>query len=655
LAAPLLSTSLRGPCRSSVWTSEGEVGKFPSGPGARDEVMKETTGDFPTRQCQDRYQHLLFLNWLWRASKRSRRPLTSHPLAKPGSSLYNGNYRSFFVALGAVKDQLLTQDRYLHEHRAWFVREIRLPPPTSSFFRATEPSSLFRTTALPAPSIGSMVSSRRIDQTSKNKQYADVVKHGDSLITEIQKYSQAVRLRRTHPVSRPEPQVLNVDNINQHVRDAKRVRGELAVKAETCRQRLLDGDKSLPFESVIFADIGNPQQLDQKPITFFRQVLSLVENPSLLENPEVLKESLGYKQDVIDGPGLSANMQSVGAYITARVRRGFVTASPSSLRSVMASLPTPQDLFLTAGASSGVSTILSVICNDPNAGVLVPIPQYPLYTASLTLLNATAFLTSSRRRRHRGTDINAILKSIEDAKAAGTDVHTIVMINPGNPTGTSLSPNDIKQVLNVAAKESLVVITDDIPNERFQGRKEKPGKYNNVELVSLHSISKGMVGECGHRGGYFELAGFDPLVHEQIYKLVSIGCDRRSSHKGEPSFELYQKEYNGIKKVLTSATFPCSTPSSVEGVELQEPQGAMYLFPVSPPAKAVEAAKAEGRAADEFYCLALLDATGVCVIPGSGFGQKDNAFHFRTTFLAPAPTGLSASSSFRAEFMDKYR
>ena len=82
----------------------------------------------------------------------------------------------------------------------------------------------------------------------------------------------------------------------------------------------------------------------------------------------------------------------------------------------------------------------------------------------------------------------------------------------------------------------------------------------------------------------------------------------------------------------------------------------MYLFPtIHLPAKAVEAAKAEGRAADEFYCLALLEDTGVCVVPGSGFGQKDNTFHFRTTFLAPGTDWAERIVKFHAEFMDKYR
>ena len=52
-------------------------------------------------------------------------------------------------------------------------------------------------------------------------------------------------------------------------------------------------------------------------------------------------------------------------------------------------------------------------------------------------------------------------------------------------------------------------------------QQKEPGAYDHVELASLNSVSKGMVGECGHRAGYFELVGWDPEVQAQIYKLVS--------------------------------------------------------------------------------------------------------------------------------------
>lgn len=110
---------------------------------------------------------------------------------------------------------------------------------------------------------------------------------------------------------------LNFDNINPHVKAAKyAVRGELAVRSEEYRAKISKGEgKDLPFDSVIAANIGNPQQLDQKPITFFRQVASLLENPLLLEHDDVLINSLGYKSDVIErARWLLKEVKSVGAY-----------------------------------------------------------------------------------------------------------------------------------------------------------------------------------------------------------------------------------------------------------------------------------------------------------------------------------------------------
>ena len=82
----------------------------------------------------------------------------------------------------------------------------------------------------------------------------------------------------------------------------------------------------------------------------------------------------------------------------------------------------------------------------------------------------------------------------------------------------------------------------------------------------------------------------------------------------------------------------------------------MYLFPsITLPQKAIDAANAKGIAPDAFYCLNLLDNTGVCVVPGSGFGQKEGTFHFRTTFLAPGTGWVSRITSFHKKFMDEYR
>jgi len=188
--------------------------------------------------------------------------------------------------------------------------------------------------------------------------------------------------------------------------------------------------------------------------------------------------------------------------------------------------------------------------------------------------------------------------------ADGIDVRAIVVINPGNPTGASLSESDIESIIDFAAQERLVVIADEVYQTNvFIGKfhsfksvlrsmqKAKPEKYDYVELASLHSISKGMVGECGHRGGYFELCGFDPEVVEQIYKFVSISLCApvigqclvelmvNPPKEGEPSYELYKKEYDGIFAGLQKrATALYEAFSQMEGVECGEPQVSLSVL-----------------------------------------------------------------------------
>ncbi|PHH90600.1 hypothetical protein CDD83_3206 [Cordyceps sp. RAO-2017] len=507
-----------------------------------------------------------------------------------------------------------------------------------------------------------------------------------SAVAPSRQFCPTAQLRQAQPrlVRQQSTMRLTVDSINPNVRRAEyAVRGELAVKSEQFRAQLARGEAGLPFKQVISANIGNPQQLDQKPITFFRQVCSLLENPELLKEEEVLVERLGYKTDVVErAKWLLKHVGSIGAYSAS-------SGVPAIKESIAAFLERrdgfpadPAHIYLSAGASSGVNTLLNVICADKSSGVLVPIPQYPLYTATLSLLNATCVPYNLDESKAWGTDLATIEAAHAKAKAEGVDVRCIVIINPGNPTGASLSEADVRAVLDFASREKLVVMADEVYQTNvFVGRfhsfkgvlramqRESPGRYDALELASLHSVSKGMVGECGHRGGYFELVGFDPDVEANIYKFVSIMLCApvvgqclvelmvNPPKPGDPSHALYDREYRAIHDGLRDRAAALHDAfARMEGVDCAPPQGAMYLFPtIRLPPRAVAAAAAEGRPADDFYCLRLLEATGICVIPGSGFGQADGTLHFRTTFLAPGTEWVGSIVKFHKEFMDQYR
>ena len=315
---------------------------------------------------------------------------------------------------------------------------------------------------------------------------------------------------------------------------------------------------------------------------------------------------------------------------------------------------------------------------------MIPVPQYPLYTATLSLLNATPVPYYLNESRSWSTDINHLREEVARAKGNGIDLKCIVVINPGNPTGGSLRSEEISAVIDLAKKENLVVMADEVyqtnvfaPNKFVSFKKvlaeameKSPGEgYDTVHLVSLHSTSKGMVGECGHRGGYFELVNFSAEVKAQIYKLVSIslcppvigqalvGLMVDPPRPGSTSYARYQEEYNSIFNTLkTRAQALYEAFQRMEGVKCNPPQGSMYLFPtITLSEKLIQRAEKEGKKPDEWYCFKMLDATGVCVVPGSGFGQKKGEWHFRTTFLAGGSNWIDRIVSFHQQLFDEFR
>jgi len=192
-----------------------------------------------------------------------------------------------------------------------------------------------------------------------------------------------------------------------------------------------------------------------------------------------------------------------------------------------------------------------------------------------------------------------------------------------------------------------------------------------VQLASFHSTSKGFTGECGRRGGYVELVGFDEAVRAELYKLASISlCSNIGGQlmmalmtnppkPGEPSHAQYVSERDGILASLKRrATKLVAALRTLPGVTCEAPEGALYVFPqIRVPRGAVAAAAAQGKAPDLYYSLALLDATGVVVVPGSGFGQVDGTFHFRSTILPPESdmdAVIERISAFHRDFMAKY-
>ena len=192
-----------------------------------------------------------------------------------------------------------------------------------------------------------------------------------------------------------------------------------------------------------------------------------------------------------------------------------------------------------------------------------------------------------------------------------------------------------------------------------------------VEMISFHSVSKGFIGECGIRGGYFELYNLADEIKSNLYKLASISlCSNTHGQlsvglmvnpppEGTKSNEEYVKERDAtLSSLKRRATKLEAALNALPGISCQPLTGAMYAFPnVALPAGAIAAADAAGKAADVFYALEVLQQTGIVMVPGSGFGQKGGTWHFRTTFLPPEDKMdgvIERFSEFHKGFMAKY-
>ena len=402
-----------------------------------------------------------------------------------------------------------------------------------------------------------------------------------------------------------------------------------------------------------------------------------------------------FPKDVIErARELYAEIGSIGAYshsqgipiIRKNVARFIERKSrvPSRLLNLTTRLErdgypaNPAHIFLTAGASAGVSLLISMLLNSRKAGILIPIPQYPLYTATLAQHGGVPIPYYLEEKTDWGTVPADLEKSITKAISEGTEPRALVVINPGNPTGALLGEGTMKKLISICDKYNLTLLADEVYQDNLHQREKHPftsfkkilrEMQSPVPVFSFHSISKGVSGECGRRGGYFECANVSDDVLALIYKMVSVGlcppvsgqvgvdCLVRPPGPGEESYDLWLKETGAIHKVLAVRTKRMAERlNALDGVSCVDSPGALYLFPkLELPPKAVEAAKKAGKAPDAFYCVAMLDETGICTVPGSGFGQKAGESHYRLTCLCDGVDEyVGKLERFHKSFMAKY-
>jgi aspartate/methionine/tyrosine aminotransferase len=449
--------------------------------------------------------------------------------------------------------------------------------------------------------------------------------------------------------------MITTDHLNRNAVEAEyAVRGPIVQRAQELEEQ---------GRRIIYCNIGNPQALKQKPLTYLRQVLSLLEYPEVLNHPETRAlfppDIVARVREILrrHPHGTGAYSQSPGIPFIRQAVADFITRRDA--------IPADREhIILTDGASKGVQAVITALLRGANDGFLIPIPQYPLYSASLTLFGGKKIGYHLDESRQWELNAATLAESYDAAVRDGIHPVAMVVINPGNPTGAVLSAENIRMVIGFARRHGLAIIADEVyqenvyhPGLRFVSfaRTMVEMGEKDVTLFSLHSVSKGFLGECGHRGGYVEFRNIPDDVMAEFVKLQSISLCANvvgqfatylmvdPPHPGDESYSLYVRERDAILDDLkVKASILGEGLNAIEGMSVRVPHGAMYAFvrfelPGGEEARSMPPAERERFEAkrDSDYCLALLEETGICVVPGSGFGQMPGTLHFRTTFLPP--------------------
>lgn len=218
------------------------------------------------------------------------------------------------------------------------------------------------------------------------------------------------------------------------------------------------------------------------------------------------------------------------------------------------------NIFLTNGASAAIGMTLQALLAQNNDAVMIPTPQYPIYSALISKLGGRQVGYMLEEKLNWSVTREELESKLEAARADGLEVKALAMINPGNPSGNVMSHCDIQTVVQFCAEHGIVLMADEVyqanvckfetkPNigrcaplsfliclvylccypdhesEQFVSAKKVAQDLGlrQLQLVSFHSTSKGLMGECGRRGGYMELHHIDPYVQSQV-RTTNKGC-----------------------------------------------------------------------------------------------------------------------------------
>ena len=310
---------------------------------------------------------------------------------------------------------------------------------------------------------------------------------------------------------------------------------------------------------------------------------------------------------------------------------------------------TVDDIYLGNGASELIAMSMNALL-DAGDEVLIPSPDYPLYTAVVSLSGGTPV-------HYRCDEGSGWLPDIEDILARITpQTKAIVVINPNNPTGALYPPEVLQAIVEVARRHQLIVFADEIYDKTlYDGATHTSiaSLADDVLFVTFNGLSKNYRA-CGFRSGWMVVSGAKRRARDYIEGLNMLASMRLCANTpGQLAIQTALGGYQSIKDLVAPGGRLCRQRdlayellTQIPGVSVVKPKAALYMFPRLDP-------KMYPIADDQQFAYELLAEQKVLIVQGTGFNWPDHD-HFRLVFL-PNIDDLTEAVGRIERFLHGYR
>ena len=310
---------------------------------------------------------------------------------------------------------------------------------------------------------------------------------------------------------------------------------------------------------------------------------------------------------------------------------------------------TLDDIYLGNGASELIVMATNALLNNGDE-LLLPAPDYPLWTAAVSLSGGTPV-------HYLCDEANGWMPDLRDIRAKITpNTKGIVVINPNNPTGALYSDELLKGIVALAREHGLVIFADEVYDKvLFDGVKHTAigSLSHDVLTLTFNSLSKSYL-SCGYRAGWLVVSGDKKPARDYIEGLNMLSSMRLCANvPGQWAIQTALGGYQSINDLVKEGgrlrrqrDLAYDLMTAIPGVSCVKPSAALYMFPRLDPAM-------YPIQDDQQFINELLQETKVLLVQGSGFNWP-SPDHFRIVFL-PHEDDLREAISRIARFLDNYR